>query len=430
VRQLLADKASGNLVGLWLLVPEHLRLGTWDLLCGWTKQPPERVHARLALQLVHEAALCITGARQGRSLAQKGFELVNGMPFIATDTAIHYLLDEHTVVEAQRLQIAPGQLRLTSGHFSGKLLAIDPHRVRSWSKRQMRRRGNRNSKPTKVAQSFFCLDADTHQPVCLTTGTSSRTVAQATPEPLDMAKLILRPQPGQILVLADSEHFAAELVDQIHSQTDFELLVPMPNTRSLQGQLRAIPPEQFMPRWAGFATCRLPYRLTQSSTTYHQLVQRSAERPEDWTFSAYLATCDRDEVEALANEYPKRWHVEEFFNAHQKLGWHRAGTLNLNVRYGQMTLALVAQAVLHQLRRRLGEPVEHWDAPHLAKDLFQRLEGDVRVNSDTIVVTYYNAPNPDELRSHYEDLPARLKSEGVDPRVPWLYDFKLDFRFK
>ena len=29
VRQLLANKVCGNLVGLWLLIPEHLRLGTW-----------------------------------------------------------------------------------------------------------------------------------------------------------------------------------------------------------------------------------------------------------------------------------------------------------------------------------------------------------------------------------------------------------------
>ena len=36
VRQLLADKVSGTLVGLWLLVPEHLRLGTWELLRTWT----------------------------------------------------------------------------------------------------------------------------------------------------------------------------------------------------------------------------------------------------------------------------------------------------------------------------------------------------------------------------------------------------------
>ena len=36
--------------------------------------------------------------------------------------------------------------------------------------------------------------------------------------------------------------------------------------------------------------------------------------------------------------------MEEFFNAHQALGWDRAGTCNLNIRYGQMTMALVAQA--------------------------------------------------------------------------------------
>lgn len=29
VRQLLADKVSGNIVGIWLLLPEHLRLETW-----------------------------------------------------------------------------------------------------------------------------------------------------------------------------------------------------------------------------------------------------------------------------------------------------------------------------------------------------------------------------------------------------------------
>ena len=37
VRQVLADKVSANLAGIWLLVAEHLRLGTWDLLCGWTR---------------------------------------------------------------------------------------------------------------------------------------------------------------------------------------------------------------------------------------------------------------------------------------------------------------------------------------------------------------------------------------------------------
>ena len=54
VRQLLADKISGTQVGLWLLIPEHLRLGTWDLLCGWTGCPAQSLQPRLALQFLLE----------------------------------------------------------------------------------------------------------------------------------------------------------------------------------------------------------------------------------------------------------------------------------------------------------------------------------------------------------------------------------------
>ena len=140
-----------------------------------------RVEPRLALQLVHEAALCATGLRQKRTLSQKGFELANGLPFVATDQAIHQLLATHTVANAQRLQVALGQIRQASGHFTGKLLAIDPHRLRSYSKRQMRRhRDNEADKPTKVAQTFFALDADTGQPVCFLTSTSARTIMLCT----------------------------------------------------------------------------------------------------------------------------------------------------------------------------------------------------------------------------------------------------------
>ncbi len=72
VRQLLADKVSGNLTGLWLLIPESLRLGIWDLLRGWTNRPTESVQPRLALQAVHESALTVSGLRDGRTLSQRG----------------------------------------------------------------------------------------------------------------------------------------------------------------------------------------------------------------------------------------------------------------------------------------------------------------------------------------------------------------------
>jgi len=153
-------------------------------------------------------------------------------------------------------------------------------------------------------------------------------------------------------------------------------------------------------------------------------------RLEDYQFQAFLSTRDGDEVEGLTEAFPKRWHVEEFFNAHQALGWNRAGTCNLNIRYGQMTMALIAQAAIDGLRRRLAPPEATWDAKHLATAYFAGLEGDLRVEAKTIVVTYYNAPDADNLRAHYEGLPAKLRAENIDPHVPWLYGFELDFRFR
>lgn len=111
VRQLLSDKVSGNQVGSWLLVPEHLRLGTWDLLCAWSGQPGDRVEPRMALHLVNEAAMCLCSYRHQRTLSQKGFELANGLPFVPTDAAIHDLLEAHTVEQSRHLQIALGKLR-------------------------------------------------------------------------------------------------------------------------------------------------------------------------------------------------------------------------------------------------------------------------------------------------------------------------------
>ncbi len=432
VRQLLADKVSGNMVGLWLLVPEHLRLGTWELVCQWTQHSPQCVEPRLALQLVHEAALCVTGVRQARCLSQKGFELANGLPFVASDQAMHNLLNAHTVAEAEALQVHLGLLRRARGHFVGRVLAIDPHRIRSYSKRQMPRYGGDTTrKPFKAASTFFCLDADTHQPVCFTSGSCAVPVSQATPGLLRLSEAILCPEPGQCLVVADTEHYTVDLTDHAHAHTRFDLLVPMPQSQALEKHMQLVPEAAFTPRWAGLATACVPYQLKHGKTGPHWLlIQRLGETPDTYEFKGFFGTRTGHVVDDLTLEFPKRWHVEEFFHASQALGWQRAGTPNVHIRYGQMSLALVAQAAIHEFRQRLGDPHSSWDAEHLAKAVFKGLDGDIRVRDDTIVVTFYNAPNVQILRQHYEHLPQKLAAENIDPRIPWLYDFKLDFRFK
>jgi hypothetical protein len=435
VRQILSDKVSGSLLGLWLLVPEHLRLGSWDLLRTWSGQLADQALApRLALHLVHEAALCRAALRNERSLSHKGFELVNGLPWLPTDGALHDLLEAHTVQQAQQLQIALGKLRHASGHFPSPVLALDPHRLVSYSKRDMiQRRPSAGEAATKQAQTFFLLDVQTRQPLCLVNASGARGLTDATTELLQLAQQILPPAQGERrLIVADVEHFVVGLFDHVRAYTPFDLLTPLRQTQALQAHYQALPQAAFIRHWAGLAIATETFKIRRTTLPEpcYRYIQRSGERPQEYHFKGFGCTRARPEVPALTAAFPDRWHIEEFYRFDQSLGWKRAGTLNLHVRLGQMSMALVAQAVIHQLRQRLGEPFNQWDSAHLAQDFFTGLEGDLRVQEDTLLVTYYNAPHAKEWRSHFENLPERLQKEGVDPRVPWLYNLKLDFRFK
>jgi len=375
--------------------------------------------------------LCLGPVRARRCLLQRGFELAHGLPFVAADDAIHALLNAHTLQEAQALQVQLGLLRRAGGHFDGRTLILDPHRIRSYSKRHMRRRKEKDTeRAVKTAQVFFCLDADTQAPLGFTMASPARSATPATPALLELAQAILTPH-ERPLVLLDCEHYSAELFRYVRHASAFDVLAPLPHTKALQSRMAHLAPSVFTPRWAGFATATLPYHFdAYPDDTFHMLVQRCGERPEDYRFKGFLGTRPDDEVYALTQAYPQRWHIEEFFNTHQALGWNRAGTMNLNIRYAHMSLALVAQAALHGLRHRLGPPWKNAEAGCLARDLLTALDGDIRVvRGDTILVTVYNAPAADRLRPHYEHLPQILAREDVDPRVPWLYGYKLDCRF-
>lgn len=428
IRELLEAKVSGTLAGLWLLIPEHLRLGSWELLRSFRPAGPLALDARLCMQLACEAALC-RSARQSRSLGQRGMELASGLPFLAADEAVHRLLEPARVEESMQLQAALARARAGLGHYDFSTLSIDPHRIRSHSRRQMTRRSkDGRSAPAKLLQSFFCFSAETGQPICMTIASPSRRLAQATPELLELAEAAMpEAGPARTLVLADAEHYISSLMAWSR-QSRFDLLVPMPGSAAARAAVEAVPEADFTRHWAGYATAASSYRLAGLDGPCPMLVQRQGEsEPER---KGFLCTSARDGLEALASGYPKRWGSEEFFRHYQDMGWGRAGTMNLNARYAQMSLALVAQAAAHMLRSRLPEDYRDWNARHFADGFLAALDGDIRVRGDTIVVTYYNAPQRELLEQTFANTPARLQQEGVDPRVPWLLDFKLDFRFR
>lgn len=189
VREILSNKLSGTHMGLWLLVPEYLRLGAWDLLQGcFSKASNDNLDARITLQLVNEAALCVNRVRKRDSLCNQGFSLVNGLSFLAADEPVHELLDMHPMQTYEQLQITLMQIRRLQDHYSERnILAIDPHKIKSSTQRIMPYKKKQPDEAAhKMMQTFLCVDAFSGQPLAFTLGSSGKNCSPATMQLMSM----------------------------------------------------------------------------------------------------------------------------------------------------------------------------------------------------------------------------------------------------
>jgi hypothetical protein len=423
-RESLSKKISGALVGLWFLAAEHLRLGNWDLIKGYTRCGDSDIEPRIAMQIVNEAALCSNRVRKSNYITHQGFELLNGLDFLVTDGQVHDFLDKHTVSEAQSLQESLALIRLNNGHYKGDLIAIDPHRIVSTSRRIMPKKKKQPKEPSKkMVQTFFALNTQTGQPIGCGIGSPGANTTQATIDLLAMVELVNK----NALILADKEHFTEYLIRSIQQNSGFEFLVPAISTERIQKIERS---QTYQRKWAGYAVAETMFNFTGHKEKYRLISQREGETTKDYLYRSFLTLSSRPATELLSEIYHKRWAIEDFFNFDGAMGFDRASTFNLNIRYGKMSLALLAQAATYELRKKLPKPYSRWNSTHLAEAVFTKMDGDIRVKDDTIIVTCYNAPKELNLQHNYQGLPAKLISEGVNPKIPWLYDYKLDFRFK
>lgn len=414
------------MIGTFLLIPEYLRLGAWDLIKNWTGELNGGIKSKLALQLVNESALCVNGLREKRTLNHRGFEVMNGLSFLATDNEIHKLLDAHTMQEAKNLQINLARIRNSQGHYKGRIWAFDPHRISTYSKRVMpQKKSKPSAKPKKILQTFFSLDAETGQPFGFTISSSGITVTKASRELLLMMDSSL--PPINSLLVADSEHENAQFIDYINQSRRYDIIMPVARYKK---KMRIIKGLNYTRHSAGYVTAETGYKYRGQTKEVRLIGQRWGEKKNDYTYKPFIATGDELCLELLTKKFPKRWKIEEFFNFEGRMAWDRASTMNLNIRYGKMSLALIAQAACYQLKKKLPKPYKTWTAEHLSSSIFRSIDSDLRVKNDTIIATLYNVPESLGLQKIYGNSSDKLKSEGINPKIPWLYDFKLDFKFK
>ncbi|MBW6481346.1 MAG: transposase [Bacteroidales bacterium] len=401
-----------------------MRIGAWDLLKGWTGKSDIDLEPRVALQMVNESSLCINRVRRKSSLGHQGFQLVNGMGRLITDEQAHLLMQKHTMEQTRELLVNLGMQRHLSGHYTGETVAVDPHRIISKSKRIMTKKRKDPSAPSqKMLQTFFSVCAETGQPIMAEMASTGMPTTKATSELLNSTGRIIKP--GKLL-LADKEHFTCELFEGAKQNRNFDLLAPALNTARIQKIIR---PLSYKPLWAGFAIAETMFKFDSHPEDYRLIAQRTGETQENYQYNAFLSTSTKDAELLICKLYDQRWTIEEFFRFENDMGMNRASTLNLNIRYAKLAFSMIAQAATYQLRKKLKQEYRTWNARHLANEVLAWADGDIRVEEDTIYVTFYGRQKHLDIND-YVNLPQILQKEGINPKIPWLFDYKLDFRFK
>ena len=258
LRQLLADKVSGVTSGCGCSVPELLRLGVLGpplLLDGSTG--PTASDRGWPCSWSMKRPCDVTGLR-GPPLPEpaRDLELVNGLPFLASDTAVHELLAARTVDDSRRLQESPSESSAApSGHFRRRLPGHRPApRAPATTERHvpcpvpMKKTGpsrwlKRSSSSTSIpANRFASPRAPRHA-----RRRARRRNCSGLAWPTSSAPTRGDARPGGLRALHGRAPGPRPVPDRIRRPT-----VPMSNRSSLLKKLRALPPEIFQRRWAGY----------------------------------------------------------------------------------------------------------------------------------------------------------------------------------
>lgn len=402
-----------------------MRLGAWDILKGlYNIEGSTCLSTHIGLQLVNESAIGVNRLRQRGSLANQGFSTANGLSFLAADETVHELLDSCCVEDYQDAQKKLYHLREIQGHYGEeRVYAIDPHRIISHSKRiTPARKKTSDSAATKILQTFFCADALTGQPVIFTNGSAGKTCTSATTKIMELVK-----SAGikQGLFLADKEHFTLEIAEWFSQNQEYEILMPAPEIKKIREQYAA---QNYERKWAGYAIAEAKYNFNESDIELRLIIQREGETA--YRYKGFLTNSTKDAIYLLSDCYPQRWTIENFFNFEASHGWDRASTNNLNIKYGKQTIALIAQAATYQLKKKLPGEYNNWTAKNLAEKILTHIDGDIRVANNKIIVTFYGDHNQLNLKQNYSEISKQLTQEGINPKIPWLLDYELEFRFK
>jgi hypothetical protein len=423
--KLLKRGLTSTSIGGFFFIPYLLQLKAYDLLRAMGPPKLEGIPKEsLALGILFESIFGYTaGIRAIDSVSKIDFGLLAGLSFLPSVSTQYRFLQGISVKEALTLQVGLGKRLVELGQvMPGLPINVDGHSVKTYSRKEMKLSFlTKEERYGKAIRTFYAQDQQSKKPLIAMAAYSGTTVAQITHKLTELTKDILG---REFLMVADKEWYCGRLIQELHKHYRISVLVPAKRSPKRLEEFAAVPLEQYDQTVLG----NIATLYTTMKDFNGPLRMFLKKQPDDKYFALITPAVEMTADLALPT-YTKRWRIESFFDENHFLGVDQLPSLNLNAIQTMLSLRLLAFQVLDNFRHDLGPEHCHKTPELIHRDFVDGVQGRVQLHDDVIIVSVYGFEHQSAVAAIFSNLDAKLIAANVDPRIPWLGNCRLQFKF-
>lgn len=422
---LLKRGLTSTSAGGFFFIPYLLQLNTHQLLSNIGKPKTKGIpKEKLALGIVFESLFGYTkGVRSIDSVSKVDFGLLSGLPFLPSPSTQYCYLQNITTHDSLNFQVKLGKQLLKLGQISsGNPLNIDGHNIKTYSRKEMKRSFiTQEDRYGKAIRTFYVQDQVSDKPILAMASYSGTKVAHVTEKLAVKAKEIYQ---NELIFVADKEWYCGKLIEDLFKKHAVSILTPVKRTKNRIAEFESIPLKEFEKTYLGNIAA-----IYTVMTNYEGPLRMFLKKQPDNTFFALITPQEEMGKENAMCYYTKRWGIEGFFNENHFLGVDQLPSLNLNAIQAMLSFRMLAFQALDNFRHDLGVEYKTKTPKSIYRMFIDGVQGRLQLKGNTITVHIYGFEHENAVAAILTNMNSKLERANIDPRIPWLGNRCLEFKF-
>ncbi|MDI6688710.1 MAG: transposase [Desulfobacterales bacterium] len=412
--------------GSFLLIPYLLHLGIVERINALKVEKQNGIPVEKAvLALLHLGIVGKKRISRVENVTDQGLAVFAGLGKMPDPSFFHDFLDKVKTSDAEQFNVLCSERFKEMGLFKGRIVNLDRHFISYFGKKKI----GKDKHPTrnismKGVNASFTHDQETGDPIFVRADYSGLKPEDVAIPMLNATKDIIGDE--METVVFDKWFSVGSLLDYIDKEMGIKYVTLLKLFQNRIEEMKSIPAEQFREMADGRKITFIHTSLRNYQGEAKLIVIWFQEDGED-KYYGYLTNDEESPEERTVTIYGKRWGIENFLKEVIFLNVDKLPGTELNKISAMLAIKLVGYCTVSCLRRDIGGDYAKMEIEGIFEK-FLNVEAFVRSKGEKIHVTYYRYPP--ELVPLFQGLNEKLKSRGVNPKVPWLNNKILEFHFK